>query len=114
MIDPIANTLNPREPVSQSRQPPAPVSPGAPTADTNLAPDQRVEVVQAAVEKLIKKSMPSNSKLQVEKDKELGTYIYRAINPDTGEIIMQWPPEKLLQMREYLKEMEGLLVDTKA
>ena len=114
MIDPIANTLNPREPVNQSRQPAAPVSPGAPTPDTNLGPDQRVEVVQAAVEKLIKKSLPSNSKLQVEKDKELGTFIYRSINPDTGEVIRQWPPEQLLQMREYLKEMEGLLVDTKA
>jgi len=114
MIDPIANALNPREAANQSRQPAAPASPGAPTADTSLGPDQRVEVIQAAVEKLIKKSLPSNSKLEVEKDKELGTFIYRSINPDTGEIIRQWPPEKLLELREYLKEMEGLLVDTKA
>ena len=113
MIDPIANVLNPREVANQSRQPAAPAAPGAPTPDTNLAPDQRVEVV-AAVEKLIKKTLPSNSKLQVEKDKELGTYIYRTINPDTGEVIMQWPAEQLLAMREYLKEMEGVLVDTKA
>jgi flagellar protein FlaG len=114
MIDPIASVLNPREVANQSRQPAAPAAPNAPTPDTNLGPDQRVEVVQAAVEKLIKKSLPSNSRLQVVKDKELGTYIYRAIDPDTGEIIMQWPPEHLLAMREYLKEMEGLLVDTKA
>ena len=114
MIDPIANALNPREPVNQSRQPAAPASPGAPTPDTTLAPDQRVEVLQAAVEKLIKKSLPSNSKLQVEKDKELGTFVYRSIDADTGEVIRQWPAEKLLEMREYLKEMEGLLVDTKA
>jgi uncharacterized FlaG/YvyC family protein len=114
MIDPIGNSLNSRETANQSRQPPAPVSPSAPTPDTNLAPDQRIQEVQAAVEKLIKKSLPSNSKLQVEKNKELGTFIYRSINPDTGEVIRQWPPEQLLEMREYLKEMEGLLVDTKA
>src|SRR5689334_19447442 len=114
MIDPIANALNPREPVNQTRQPPAPPSPGAPTADTSLGPDQRVEVVQAAVEKLIKKTLPSNSKLEVEKDKELGTFIYRSVNPDTGEIIRQWPPESLLEMREYLKQMEGVLLDTQA
>jgi uncharacterized FlaG/YvyC family protein len=114
MIDPIANVLSSREAANQSRQPAAPASPGAPAPDTNLGPDQRVEVLQAAVEKLIKKTLPSNSKLQVEKDKELGTYIYRTINPDTGEVIMQWPAEQLLAMREYLKEMEGVLVDTKA
>jgi flagellar protein FlaG len=114
MIDPIANVLNPREAANQSRQPAAPAAPPAPTPDTNLTPDQRVEIMQAAVEKLIKKSLPSNSKLQVEKDKELGTFIYRSINPDTGEIIRQWPPEQLLALREYLKEMEGVLVDTKA
>jgi len=114
MIDPIASVLNPREAANQSRQPAAPAAPGAPTPDTNLGPDQRVEVVQAALEKLIKKTLPSNSKLQIEKDKELGTFIYRTINPDTGEVIMQWPAEQLLAMREYLKEMEGVLVDTKA
>jgi uncharacterized FlaG/YvyC family protein len=111
MIDPIAN---PRETSSLSRQPAAPVSPATPTPDTNLAPDQRVEVVQAALERLIKKGLPANSKLQIEKDKELGTFIYRSIDPESGEVIKQWPSEKLLEMREYLKEMEGLLVDTKA
>lgn len=113
MIDPISNAIHARDAANQARQQVA-VSPGAPTPETNLAPDQRVEVVQAAVEKLIKKTLPSNSKLEVEKDKELGTFIYRSINPDTGEIIKQWPPEKLLELREYLKEMEGLLVDTTA
>jgi flagellar protein FlaG len=111
MIDPIAN---PRETSSQSRQPVVPVVPSTPTPDTNLAPDQRVEVVQAALERLIKKGLPANSKLQIEKDKELGTFIYRSIDPESGEVIKQWPAEQLLALREYLKEMEGLLVDTKA
>ena len=113
MIDPISNAINARDAANQARQQVVP-SPGAPTPETNLAPDQRVEVVQAAVEKLIKKTLPSNSKLEVEKDKELGTFIYRSVNPDTGEIIKQWPPEKLLELRGFLKEMEGLLVDTTA
>ena len=113
MIDPITNSFAAREAASQVRQQPT-AGPGAPVAPLNLAPDQRVEVVQAAVEKLIKKTLPGNSKLQVEKDKELGTYIYRSINPDTGEVIRQWPAEDLLALREYLKEMEGILLDTEA
>ena len=113
MIDPITNGRNTRDAANETRQPPA-ATPGAPTPDTNLAPDQRVEVVRASVEKLIKKSLPPNSRLQVEKDKELGTFIYRSVNPDTGEVIKQWPSEQLIAMREYLKEMSGMLVDTQA
>jgi len=113
MIDPIANALSPRDTANQVRQQPT-SGPGVPVRDTNLAPDQRVEVIHPAVEKLIKKTLPGNTKLEVEKDKELGTFIYRSINPDTGEVVRQWPSEELLAMREYLKEIEGVLLDTQA
>jgi uncharacterized FlaG/YvyC family protein len=49
--------------------------------------------------------------LQIEQDKSTGTFIYRTVDPETGEITSQWPPEKLLELRNYLKEMEGVLVD---
>ena len=112
MADPISNVSNPRELGINLIRPQASTAvPGKPTLDTNLQPDQRVEVLQGAVEKLIKKSLPSNSKLQIEQDKATGTYIYRSIDPDTGEVIQQWPPEKLLELRDFLKEMEGVLVD---
>jgi uncharacterized FlaG/YvyC family protein len=112
MVDPISNPTHPRElGLSQNRPQASSAAPGAPDPATNLQPDQRVEVLQAAVEKLIKKSLPPNSKLQIEQDKSTGTFVYRSINPDTGEVIRQWPPQQLLEMREYLKEMEGVLVD---
>ena len=114
MVDPISSAPNLREiGMAQNRPQSSPVAPapGAVNPESNLAPDQRIEVLHAAVEKLIKKSMPSNSKLQIEKDKETGTFIYRSINPDTGEIIRQWPPEQLLKLREHLRELEGMLVD---
>ncbi|SRR5258706_1547617 len=116
MVEPISNTPNPspREPASNPSRPQAsPTLPGAVSTVTNLAPEQRVEVLQEAVAKLIKKSLPTNSKLQIEQDKTSGTFVYRSIDPDTGEIIRQWPPEKLLELRDYLKEMEGVLVDKK-
>ena len=113
MVDPILSAANPREVgLNQSRLPAATfVTPPEPQPDTNLHPDQRVEVMQAAVEKLIKKSLPTNSRLQIVQDKETGEYVYRSIDPSTGEVIKQWPPEQLLALREDLKEMEGLLVD---
>ena len=114
MVEPISNTPNPnpREPSANPSRPQAsPTLPGAVNPGTNLTPEQRVEVLQEAVAKLIKKSMPANSKLQIEQDKTSGTFIYRTVDPDTGEIIRQWPPEKLLELRDYLTQMEGVLVD---
>lgn len=112
MADPISNVSNPRElGVSLIRPQASTAVPGTPDPKTDLQPDQRVEVLQGAVEKLIKKSLPSNSKLQIEQDKDTGTFIYRSVNPETGEVIQQWPSEKLLELRDFLKEMEGVLVD---
>jgi len=113
-MEPISNTPNPRDPGSNPSRPQAsPTLPGAVNTATNLTPDQRVEVLQESVAKLIKKSLPSNSKLQIEQDKASGTFIYRTVDPETGEITSQWPPEKLLELRDYLREMEGVLVDKK-
>lgn len=116
MVDPISNTPNLREIGAVQNRPqasPAPPAPGAVNPQSNLAPDQRVEEMQAAMEKLIRKGLPSNSKLQIEQDKETGTFIYRSVDPETGEVIKQWPPEQLIKLREYLREMEGMLIDKK-
>jgi uncharacterized FlaG/YvyC family protein len=113
MVDPISSASGVRDfTPNQPRATVSPTTPGAPDPATNLTPDQRIAVLQGAVEKLIKKSLPSNSKLQIEQDKTTGVFIYRSIDPETGEVIMQWPSEKLLEMHDYLREMEGMLVDT--
>jgi len=112
MVDPISNASNPREiGVGLSRQQSSPASPSLPNPATQLMRDQRVEILEAAVEKLIRRSLPSNSKLQIEQDRETGTFIYRSIDPETGEILRQWPPEQLLKLREDLSELEGMLFD---
>ena len=112
MADPISNISNPRElGVNLIRPEAQPAAPAKPNLETNLQPDQRVEVLRGAVEKLIEKSLPTNSKLQIDQDKETGTFIYRSVDPKTGEVIQQWPSEKLLALRDYLKQMEGVLVD---
>jgi flagellar protein FlaG len=112
MVDPISNASTPREiGLNQSRQQNAPASPAMPNASTQLLRTQRVEALEAAVEKLIRRGLPANTKLQIEQDKDTGTFIYRSIDPETGEVVRQWPPEELLKLREHLAEIEGLLVD---
>ena len=112
MVDPISNAANPREiGLGQSRQQTSPTSPALPNRQTDLTRAQRVEVLEAAVEKLIRRSLPSNSKLQIEQDKATGTFIYRSVDPETGEVLRQWPTEQLLKLREHLAEMQGMLFD---
>jgi flagellar protein FlaG len=113
MVDPISNAPNSREiGLGQSRQQVSPASPARPNPETQLTRAQRVEVLESAVEKLIRRNLPSNSKLQIEQDKETGTFIYRSVDPETGEVLRQWPPEQLLKLREHLSELEGMFVDT--
>ena len=112
MVDPISNASSSREiAVGLSRQQPSPASPASPNPATNLMRGQRVEILEEAVEKLIRRSLPSNSKLQIEQDRETGTFIYRSVDPETGEVLRQWPPEQLLNLREHLSEVEGILFD---
>jgi flagellar protein FlaG len=112
MPDPITPVSNMRELGSNQTRQQAPAAiPGAPNQATDLWPEQRVEVLRAAVEKLIKKSLPGNSKLQIEQDKTTGTFIYRTIDADTGKVIRQWPAEQLLELGHHLKQMEGMLLD---
>ena len=113
MVDPISNAPNSREiGLGQSRQQVSPASHARPNPETQLTRAQRVEVLESAVEKLIRRNLPSNSKLQIEQDKETGTFIYRSVDPETGEVLRQWPPEQLLKLREHLSELEGMFVDT--
>jgi uncharacterized FlaG/YvyC family protein len=112
MVDPISNASNTREiGVGLSRQQSSPASPALPNPATNLIRGQRVEVLEEAVEKLIRRSLPSNSKLQIEQDKETGTFIYRSVDPESGEVLRQWPSEQMLNLRESLTEFEGLFFD---
>jgi flagellar protein FlaG len=112
MVDPISTASSSREiGVGLSRQQPSPASPALPNPATNLSRGQRVEILEQAVEKLIRRSLPTNSRLQIEQDRDTGTFIYRSVDPETGEILRQWPPEQLLKLRESLTEIEGLLFD---
>ena len=96
---------------AQERPQPSSASPAAPDPQTQLAQDKRVLKLQEVVERLVRSSLPSDAKLQIEQDEDSGVFIYRSINRDTGEVIDQWPPEALLKLRQALRELDGMLVD---
>jgi flagellar protein FlaG len=115
MVDPISNASVPREiGTAQSRPQDSPASPSAANRATDLPPDQRLLALQATVEKLLKKALPGNSKLQIVRDKDTGSFIYRSVDPETGDVIAQYPSEQIIKLRSHMRDMEGMLVDTHA
>jgi len=85
------------------------------------APAQRQDVVRdinreiELIERLrgeVKAS--ARSKLLIDRDEEAGRFIYRMLDPETGETMRQWPPERYLDLVAYLREQSGGLINETA
>jgi flagellar protein FlaG len=108
MVDPISNAIISRESGTVLGRPQA--SPSVPAA-ADPDSDQRVTALQSAMQKLIEDNLPVQSKLQIDQDKETGTFIYRSVDPETGEVLGQWPSEQMVKLAEHMAQMEGMLFD---
>jgi flagellar protein FlaG len=53
----------------------------------------------------------SNLRLVIEDDKAAGSYVYKTINPVTGQVVSQIPREQLLQLREAPDYMPGSVIN---
>ena len=72
---------------------------------TASAPADQIEAMREAINK------SARNRLQIERAGETGRFIYRILDPDTGETMRQWPPERYLELLEYLNEKRGGLLD---
>jgi flagellar protein FlaG len=48
--------------------------------------------------------------LRFKEDKETGIQVIQVIDPDSGKIVRQIPPEEILSVTEALRHLKGLLV----
>ena len=55
-----------------------------------------------------------NTKLRIDRDESSGDFIYQSIDKESGEVIAQFPSEKILKMLSYYREAEGIAVDENA
>ncbi|MAU41771.1 MAG: hypothetical protein CMF31_09125 [Kordiimonas sp.] len=53
-----------------------------------------------------------NTKLQIDQDELTGLFVYKGVDRDSGEVVKQYPPEKILDFLGYYREAEGLVVDS--
>ena len=67
-----------------------------------------VERIEAMREKI---NANSRTRLQIDREEESGQFIYRLFDPETGEVMRQWPPEKYVDLIAFLKDQQGGVVD---
>jgi len=86
-----------------------------PQPDGTSPTQDPLEKAAKALEKFLPGSDEQrNTKLRIDRDKETGRFIYKNVDADTGEVIAQFPPAKILEIISYYREAEGLAVDSKA
>ena len=48
------------------------------------------------------------TRLTVDLDAETNTFIYKSVNPTNGEVVWQWPSEKVMRVLQYFRHAENL------
>jgi uncharacterized FlaG/YvyC family protein len=97
------------------------------SAQRGLKGDAQIEaLVKAAEGKALPKTVDKieamraqldvsgRSRLLIDREDRAGRFIYRILNPDTGETMRQWPPEGYLDLIAYLRDGQGGLLDQRA
>ena len=57
---------------------------------------------------------PVDLRLVIEEDEASGSYVYKTVNRLTGEVLLQFPRDDVLKMRERLDYEAGAVIRTKA
>ncbi|ABO50923.1 flagellar protein FlaG protein [Desulforamulus reducens MI-1] len=66
---------------------------------------------EQAIDKLNKTMETYNTELRFKLHEKSGEYIVKIINPKDDSVIREIPPERVLNMVAYFKEMLGIVVD---
>jgi flagellar protein FlaG len=57
---------------------------------------------------------PADLRLVIAEDEASGSYVYKTVNRRTGEVLLQFPRDAVLKMRERLDYEAGTVIRTKA
>lgn len=82
-----------------------PARQGSSDARDFLRQSEAIEELRASV------TANARTRLQIERDEESsGRFIYRLLDPETGETLRRWPPEKFGDLENFLRgEKSGIV-----
>jgi len=75
------------------------------TVVQKLADVERIEALRDKI------NANSRTRLQIDREEDSGKFIYKLFDPETGEVMRQWPPEKYVDLIAFLKDQQGGVVD---
>ncbi|MSP41847.1 MAG: hypothetical protein EXR08_00535 [Alphaproteobacteria bacterium] len=55
--------------------------------------------------------LDKSTRLSIQRDDATGRYVFRSIDPQTGDVLMQYPTEEMLSQIARVREITGLTVD---
>lgn len=87
------------------------------SASPKVVDETQDPLIKAA--KLVEQFMPSedtapNTRLRIDRDESSGNFIYQSVDEESGEVIAQFPSEKILKMLSFYREAEGIAIDENA
>jgi uncharacterized FlaG/YvyC family protein len=88
-------------------------------ADAQAAEARRAES-RADVRAILERAVGANTRLSIARNDAALTFVYRAIDRDTGEIVREWPPADFARFLEQngvnldLGDASGVVVDEEA
>ncbi|XBQ16435.1 MAG: flagellar protein FlaG [Oceanicaulis sp.] len=113
-----APALTPRDAQSGAAEPQpadAALEPARASAPEDRAPKPADRSLTDRIESMREEiNATSRSRLRIDREGEAGRFIYKIVDSETGETMRQWPPEKYLDLVQFLRDQRGGLVDERA
>lgn len=83
--------------------------------EAQAKPEEKEDVISRQVELIeeLRDTIQTNSRsvLKIDRTEQSGQFVYRILNPNTGDLVRQWPAEDYVNLIEYLQSKQGGLVD---
>ena len=102
----------PSPPPAQRDERPLQAAVAAPVAEPKA--DDRVSRIER-LERSAREAFPdAKGKLSIRYDEPTGRFIYRELDPQTGEVLKEFPPQEVLDRLARMKALAGATVDRRA
>lgn len=113
-------SVSPLSPLSTERKTAArPVERAVAGSAEGSSPSKREEVAPnqikvAELQRLADEAFSEdNVRLSISFEKSIGRFIYRGIDPETGEVVREYPPEEVIERMAAIREVVGVAYDAK-
>lgn len=87
----------------------------AETSESRRKGDEEPQVDRQGAARIVGKAMmadyPPNASLEIDVLDEGGGFVYKAVDPETGEVLKQFPAEEVLKRLERMSRLKGLAVN---